>query len=208
MSTEVTPESLRLHAEWLDDNKVCQTPEVLRNWADHLERPLPTEPGWYPGIVVERGGESCTGALLADDDGWRTAREVDGRYGHWTEGTPNLTIRWAEQDGTTPGQTFWEASLAEGRGHIMVSTSGVCVEDWRNESNAIWHPSCELIAAAVLAAHCTPTLTPVGDSPEPGTSGAAVGDATERQEVALLRRLRALSHLLRIGQHVGPHHPC
>ncbi len=84
---------------------------ALTRWADDLEReqrPLPTVPGWYPTIVVERGGESCTGALLADDDGWRTAREVDGRYGHWIEGTPSLTIHWAEQHGTTPGQTLYE----------------------------------------------------------------------------------------------------
>jgi len=72
MSTEVTPESLRSHATWMNDRGAKESHMALTRWADDLEhqqRPLPTVPGWYPTIVVERGGESCTGALLADDDG-------------------------------------------------------------------------------------------------------------------------------------------
>jgi len=160
MSTEVTPESLRTHAEWLRERGRLTTAAALQFEAKNLEcesKPLPTVPGWYPSIVVERGGESCTGALLADDDGWRTAREVGGRYGHWVEGTPDLTIRWAEQDGKTPGQTLWEATRPElGRWTGTVPDLRVRFEQR---------------AAAVLAAHGTPTLTTVGEHPEPGTRG-------------------------------------
>jgi len=184
MSTsEVTPESLRLHADWMDDHHGAAEASFVRRWADDLEReqrrPLPTVPGWYPGIVVERGGESCTGALLADDDGWRTAREVAGRYGHWLDSNPLTTIRWAEQDGKTPGQTAWEAQW-----YAM---------PWKDTGLAM-RSHCERIAAAVLSAHGTPTLTdaeraeaycrgwstcarsmpdltPVGEHPEPGTRG-------------------------------------
>ncbi len=166
MSTpEVTPDLLRrVAAAWeggtASDDYVRHE---LRARADYLERQqLPTVPGWYPGIVVERINEegekeSCTGALLADDDGWRTAREVDGRYGHWIEGTPNLTIRWAEQDGKTPGQTLWEETCRR-------------KVPWR-DTPASTRDRYGYLAAAVLAAHGTPTLTPVGEHPKPGTRG-------------------------------------
>ncbi len=165
MSTEVTPESLRTHALFADLCGHRKVSRVLEAHADQLDheireqaRPLPTVPGWYPTIVVERGGESCTGALLADDDGWRTAREVDGRYGHWIDSNPNLTIRWAEQDGKTPGQTLWEAEDTAG-------CIAWCAASER--SRALY----ERRATAVLAAHGTPNLTPMGEHPEPGTRG-------------------------------------
>jgi len=158
MSTEVTAESLRAHATWLDDNKVCQTPEVLRNWAKYLERlwrPLPTEPGWYPGIVVERGGESCTGALLTSTDMWVTSQKLDGCVTHFVVDR-HATIRWAEQDGKTPGQTAFEAVVGPRSWGSIPQRS---------------RDAYEREAAAVLAAHGTPTLNPVGESPEPGARG-------------------------------------
>lgn len=183
MSNEVTPESLRAHADWVRDDALTRDEDtksalkamdLLLAKADRLEReqrPLPTVPGWYANIIVERGGESCTGALLTDNDIWITPLGVDEcRHAHFLN-DGHVTIRWAEQAGTTPGQTFWEASLAEGQGHNMVSSSGQYIEDWAHESNAVWHPSCERIAQAVLAAHGTPTLTPVGEHPKPGTLG-------------------------------------
>ena len=161
MSTEVTAESLRAHATWLDDNKVCQTPEVLRNWAKYLERlwrPLPTEPGWYPGIVVERGGESCTGALLTSTDMWVTSQKLGGCVTHFVVDR-HATIRWAEQDCTTPGQTVYE-TWTKPYGFFPWSGISLATRD-----------RYERAAAAVLAAHGTPTLTPVGEHPEPGTRG-------------------------------------
>jgi len=160
MSTEVTPESLRAHAAWMGDHHAEIVAAALRCRANDLEdeqrRPLPTEPGWYPGIVVERGGESCTGALLTDGEYWETRQRVGGRRTHnsWEPGT---TIRWAEQDGKTPGQTLWEAD----RSHCAT---------WRT-AEPEWRVCSERIAAAVLAAHGTPTLAPVGEHPEPGTRG-------------------------------------
>jgi len=131
---------------------------LMLAWAARMEReskPLPTLPGWYPGIVVERGGESCTGALRSDDVFWYTARVVGGRRCHLSC-DETVTIRWAEQDGTTPGQTLWELENAGAPWHGL----GVKVHDrW------------ERIANAVLAAHGTPTLTPVGEHPKPGTRG-------------------------------------
>jgi len=162
MSTEVTPDLMRtVAAAWeggtASDDYARHELRARADHMEHLQRPLPTVPGWYPGIVVERGGESCTGALLADDDGWRTEREVGGFYGHWIEGTPSFTIRWADQDGKTPGQTLWEAEPNRG---VAWSSVGQTVK-------ALY----ERIANAVLAAHGTPTLTPVGEHPEPGTHG-------------------------------------
>ena len=163
MSTpEVTPDLLRdVAAAWVGSTASDDSIRtVLRVRADRLERqqrPLPTVPGWYPSIVVERGGESCTGALLGGDGGWRTAREVDGFYGHWTGGTPRPTIRWAEQDGKTPGQTLYEATDPQ-LGKWSANTSG-------------FRGRFEQRAAAVLAAHGTPTLTPVGEHPGPWTRG-------------------------------------
>jgi len=101
MSTEVTPESLRAHAAFLRSRGVVEFEVVIWDrWADRLEheqQPLPTVPGWYPGVVVERGGESCTGALLTDDEWWLTARTVAGVHTH-ALGEAGLTIRWAERD--------------------------------------------------------------------------------------------------------------
>jgi len=191
MSTEVTPDLLRRVSDAWEGNTASDdyVRNQMRAWANRLEReqrPLPTVPGWYPTIVVERGGQSCTGALLADDDGWRTAREVGGCYGHWTEGNSDLTIRWAEQDGKTPGQTVYEV-WAKPYGFFP----------WSGMSSAV-RDRYERAAAAVLAAHGTPTLTdgeraeeylqgwaahrqagkpasptltPVGEHPEPGTRG-------------------------------------
>ncbi len=159
MSIEVTPESLRAHAAWLDDHHGAAEARVIRCMADRLERlrrPLPTVPGWYPSIVVERGGESCTGALLTPDSNWWcTAEFIDGNFLH--RNTDENTIRWAEQDGTTPGQTLWQATRPE-----LGRWTGA-VPDLRARF--------EQRANAVLAAHGTPTLTPVGEHPEPGTRG-------------------------------------
>jgi len=161
VSTEVTPESIRTDAKWLISKGFPESSKLLRMGADDLERaqarPLPTEPGWYPGIVVERGGESCTGALLRDDGLWQTPRLVSTFYSHRLGATPAAIIRWAEQDGTTPGQTLWEAQ--EHR-----------VAAWRFASPEV-QGEWERMAAAVLAAHGTPTLTPVGEHPKPGTRG-------------------------------------
>jgi len=185
MSTEVTPESLRTHAEWVHDRGAKESHMALTRWADDLEReqrPLPTEPGWYPGIVVERGGESCTGALLTDEGEWITSELVLGCHHHEVD-SRSTTIRWAEQDGKTPGQTLWEARF----GSLVWSTLTPLMKDRQ-----------EYAADAVLAAHGHPTLTdedraeeyqqgwaaghkavkpanltltPVGDHPEPGTRG-------------------------------------
>jgi len=159
MSNEVTPESLRAHATWLNDRGAKESHMALTRWADDLEReskPLPTVPGWYPNIVVERGGESCTGALLTAEDCWSTPTKVDDWVWHGSA-NPVVTVRWAEQDGTTPGQTLWEAD----RSHCAT---------WRTADPEARSCS-ERLAAAVLAAHGTPTLTPVGEHPEPGTRG-------------------------------------
>jgi len=160
MSAEVTPESLRATAKWLRDRGAIHAVDtILCNWAGVLEReprPLPTVPGWYAGIVVERGGESCTGALRSDDVFWYTARAVGGRRCHLSC-DETVTIRWAEQEGKTPGQTLWEAD----RSHCAT---------WRT-AEPEWRVCSERIDAAVLAAHGTPTLTPVGEHPKLGTRG-------------------------------------
>lgn len=154
MSIEVTPESLRAHAALLRSRGVVEFEVAIWDrWADRLEReqrPLPTVPGWYPGVVVERGGESCTGALLMDcASEWATPVQVEGLYHHRAD-DKGATIRWADQDGTTPGQT------AQAAWH-----------EWKVSRGDLF----AFMAAAVLAAHGTPTLTPVGESPEPGTRG-------------------------------------
>ncbi len=166
MSTEVTPESLHTHAEWLDDRNVSVEIYKVRKAAavemhraadclEHQQRPLPERPGWYELIVVERlneegGKESCTGAFRDTSGYWHTPDfTVNGS-------SPDVTIRWAEQESTTPGQTLWEADptrFAWNQAHSTV----------RDES--------ERMAAAVLAAHGTPTLTFVGEHPKPGTRG-------------------------------------
>jgi len=111
MSTpEVTPESLRATAKWLRDRGAIHAVDtILCNWAGVLEReqrPLPTEPGWYPTIVVERGGESCTGALLTDEGEWITSELVLGCHHHEVD-SRFTAIRWAEQDAAhgTPNLT-------------------------------------------------------------------------------------------------------
>ncbi len=165
MSTiEITPESLREFAnKWVGESASdAVLRRSMRERADRLERernPLPTVPGWYPGIVVERGGESCTGALLTDEGEWITSELVLGCHHHEVD-SRSTTIRWAEQDGTTPGQTLWEAN------------SGNPTHTWAwNDLSVVVLDRYERIAAAVLAAHGTPTLTPVGEHPEPGTHG-------------------------------------
>jgi len=189
MSTEVTPESLRAHATWLNDRGAKESHMALTRWADDLEREqrtLPTVPGWYPGIVVERGGESCTGALLTDEGEWITSELVLGCHHHEVD-SRSTTIRWADRNGTTPGQTLWEAD-SDNPTHTLA---------WNNLSVVV-RDRYERIAAAVLAAHGTPTLTdedraeeyqqgwaagrkavkpaslvltPVGEHPELGTRG-------------------------------------
>jgi len=161
MSTEVTPESLRAHATWLNDRGAKESYMALTRWSDDLEceqRPLPTVPGWYPSIVVERGGESCTGALRSAGGSWATANRVDEHLWHFGDDA-GVTIRWAEQDGTTPGQTVYETW-----------TKLYGFFPWSGISPAT-RDRYERAAAAVLAAHGTPTLTPVGEHPVPGTRG-------------------------------------
>jgi len=187
MSTEVTPDLMRLVADAWEGNTASDdyVRSQMRAWADRLEReskPLPTVPGWYPSIVVERGGQSCTGALLTQAGIWATALSVDYSNYHDLDAR-DVTIRWAEQDGKTPGQTLWEAGV----GKSAWSTLTPLMKDRQ-----------EYAAAAVLAAHGTPTLTdedraeeyqqgwaaghkavkpaslvltPVGEHPEPGTRG-------------------------------------
>ena len=166
MSTKVTPESLRTHAEWLDDRnvpveiyKVRKAAAVeMHRAADCLEqerRPLPERPGWYELIVVERrcadnSIESHTGAFRDTSGYWHTQDfTVNGA-------SPDVTIRWAAPIGTTPGQTLWEADPT----HFAWSQAQSTVRD---ES--------EHMAAVVLATHGTPILTPVGEHPEPGARG-------------------------------------
>ena len=145
MSTDVTPESLRAHADWMDEHNGVAEACSLRSRADDLEReqrPLPTEPGWHPNIVVERRGESCTGALLRADGAWVTARPLYGCcYGFHANIETSFTIRWAERDGKTPGQVAWEAQGSKVATWICASPT----------AQAEW----ESIAAAVLAAHGT-----------------------------------------------------
>jgi len=164
MSTpEVTADLLRrVEAAWEGDSASdAYARNELHQWAKNLEReqrPLPTVPGWYPNVVVERGGESCTGALLRDDETWLTAVQVDGWYSHDVGYSEGVTIRWAEQPTKTPGQTAMEAFTGEGTAPWEARSPG---------SRDFW----ERLANAVLAAHGTSTLTPVGEHPEPGTRG-------------------------------------
>lgn len=126
MSTEVTPESLRLYAKWAREHSEYVTAQQLDRKAEQLEReqrPLPTVPGWYPNIVVERGGESCTGAMLRDDGRWTTPRLVGRCYSH-SPWAGIATVRWAEQDGKTPGQTAMEAFPGEEPAPWAVRTQG------------------------------------------------------------------------------------
>jgi len=188
VSTEVTPDLLRrVAAAWVGGTASDDyARHELRGRAarlEHEQRPLPTVPGWHPGIVVERGGESCTGALLTDEGEWITSELVLGCHHHEVD-SRSTTIRWAEQDGKTPGQTLWEA------GEFLATP-------WR-DANPGTRDRWERRAAAVLAAHGTPTLTDedraeeyqqgwaaghkavkpaslilttVGEHPEPGTRG-------------------------------------
>ncbi len=161
MSNEVTPDLLRTHAKWLKDQGADAAHSLLIGWAARAEaqqRPLPTVPGWYPGIVVERGGESCTGALLDRKGLWTTPRDVEGAFQH-KHRKYGVTIRWAEQDGKTPGQTVYETW-----------TKLYGFFPWSGISPAT-RDRYERAAAAVLAAHGTPTLAPVGEHPVPGTRG-------------------------------------
>lgn len=160
MSTEVTPDMLRaVAAAWegstASDDYARHELRARADWLERELRPLPSAPGWYPTVVVERGYESCTGALKTDSGYWVTATGVDGHRWHH-EDDYGLTIRWAEQDGTTPGQTLWEARFKSS----VWSTLTALMKDRQ-----------EYAANAVLAAHGTPTLTPVGEHPKPGTRG-------------------------------------
>ncbi len=162
MSTEKTSDLLRRAADaWVGNTAGDDVARrELRRRADRLEReqpPLPERPGFYELIVVERGGEKCTGAMLCGDGAWHTAHAVDGYYSHEPTLKGYVTIRWAEQDDPTPGQTVREAADAEGQKRL---TDDPFVRD-----------QIERITAAVLAAYATPTLTPVGEHPEPGTRG-------------------------------------
>ncbi len=163
MSTETTFDLFRRAADaWVGDTASDDdVRRELRDRADRLEReqrPLPERPGWYELIVVERGGEKCTGALLNVNGYWCTAEYVDGCPVHRIndEGT---TIRWAEQDGPTSGQTLREAASAE-------------VQEWPTDDPFL-KDQIERITAAVLAAYATPTLTLVAeqDGSTPGTRG-------------------------------------
>jgi len=161
MSTETTSDLFRRAADaWVGDTASDDdVRRELRARADRLEReqpPLPTKAGFYELIVVERGGEKCTGALLRTDTWWVTEQAVAGTYTH-VVGDPRTTIRWAEQDGPTPGQTLREAASAEG-------------QEWPTDDPFV-KDQIERITAAVLAAYAAPTLTPVGEHPEPGTRG-------------------------------------
>ena len=161
MSTESTPDLLRRAADaWVGNTAGDDVARrELRRRADRLEReqrPLPKRPGFYELIVVERGGEKCTGAMLDDEKTWRTPYAVDGLYRHWA-GNTHTTIRWAEQDDPTPGRTLREAASAEGQKRL---TNDPFVKD-----------QIERIVNAVLAAYTAPTLNPVGEHPEEGTRG-------------------------------------
>ncbi len=156
MSTEVTPESLRTHARWAKERgkSYTHTASDLTDLATLVEqeqrRPLPTKAGWYELIVVERDGEKCTGAFRDTSGYWHTSDfTVNGA-------SPDVTIRWAEQSGTTPGQTLREAASAEGK-------------EWPTGSPFV-NDQIEHFAR-VLTAHGTTTLTPVGWDPKPGTRG-------------------------------------
>ena len=146
----------RAAAAWVGDTANDDyTRRQLRNRANCLERPLPTKPGWYPTVVVERGEEFCRGAMIGEDGCWHTPRRVDGHQTHSLHKKSAATIRWAELGIKTPGQTLWE-------------TGAKGVVEWSTTTRQA-HDHYERLAAAVLAAHGTSTLAPVGDSPEPGT---------------------------------------
>jgi len=158
MSTETTSDLLRRAADaWVGDTAGDDVARhQLRDRADRLERekrPLPERPGFYELIVVERGGEECMGATLTDEGVWTTSKKVGGRHSHVGQVS---TIRWAEQDGPTPGQTVRGAASAEG-------------QKWPMDDPFV-KDQIERITAAVLAAYTT-TLTPVGEHPESGTRG-------------------------------------
>lgn len=164
MSTETTPDLFRRAADaWVggtpsDDH----TRNELRAQADRLEReqrPLPTKAGWHERVVVERGGEKCTGAMLHDYGEWETPIRVGGVYGHSVVPGTFSTVRWAEQDGNTPGQTAQSACFSD-RERLPLNAENQYVRD-----------QCARIVNAVLAAYAAPTLTPVGEHPEPGTRG-------------------------------------
>jgi len=162
MNTETTSDLLRRAADaWVGDTAGDDVARhQLRDRADRLERerrPLPTKPGLYPTIVVERGGEKCTGAMLHDYGEWETPIRVGGVYGHSVVPGTFSTVRWAEQDGPTPGQTLREAASAEG-------------QEWPTDDPFV-KDQIERITAAVLAAYAAPTLTPVDEDPEPGARG-------------------------------------
>lgn len=156
MDTEVTPESLRTHARWAKERGKSHTHTAsdlddLANLVEQEQRPLPERPGWYELIVVERDGKSHTGAFRDTSGYWHTSDfTVNGA-------SPDVTIRWAEQSSTTPGQTLREAASAEG-------------QEWPTGSPFV-NDQIEHIAAAVLTAHGTSTLAPVGEHLEPGTRG-------------------------------------
>jgi len=163
MSTEVTPDLLRTVAAAWEGGTASDdyARHELRSRADQLEReqrPLLTVPGWYPNVVVERGGESCTGVQRNDEGGWFTSVRLGDRYVHFPSDR-DTTIRWAEQDGTTPGQKVYETWT---KPYGFFPWSGISLETRDRYERA---------AAAVLAAHGTPRLNPVGEHPEPGTRG-------------------------------------
>ncbi len=161
MSTETTSDLFRRAADaWVGDTASDDdVRRELRARADRLEReqrPLPDVPGLYSTIVVEQDEEECTGAMLMDDGNWMTPVPVGGVYDHFPQ-LNDVTIRWAEQDDPTPGQTVREAASAEG-------------QEWPTNDPFV-KDQIERITAAVLAAYTAPTLTPVGEHPAQGTRG-------------------------------------
>ena len=161
MSTETTPDLLRRAADaWVGDTAGDDVARrQLRRRADRLEREqrrLPSVPGLYPTIVVKQHEEEHTGAMLMDDGCWFTPVPVGGSYDHYLK-LHYVTVRWAEQDDPTPGQTLREAADAE-------------IQD-RPTDDPFVKDQIERIVAAVIAAYAAPTLTPVDEAPEPGTRG-------------------------------------
>lgn len=94
-------EDLRDQVVLILDNMLGLIPgEVLiTSQVEPDERPLPTKPGWYKDVIVERGGDICHGAVLGENSLWFTPLVIGPGGGYCTHNPcdPDVTVRWDEE---------------------------------------------------------------------------------------------------------------
>jgi len=136
---------------------VADDAELARLRATHMEDEATV--AWARGLKLSWSHSGpATEVLAPESPQHRVARHPSHWPGpeHWLGGDHSNQAPW-EQGGKTPGQTLYELTHSTGLAWDQAGQS------WRDMS--------ERNANAVLAAHGTPTLTPVGEHPKQGTRG-------------------------------------